>query len=173
MLSFAITAGCGTTKARPFPQAYRCEKPELRGPTWADVAILSVEQSAAIEVCNIRNGVDVFDNASSARPEDLWLPSPPQCGHAGVQVRHDQEPIGIIVKAVSMPQGAAKTICGEDRIGCAVPHGDHKYSIYYEDYPYWVKMHEICHARYESTTHTLAYLASREKTPLAIQNKGY
>ena len=53
MLCFAITAGCANNR----PAVYSCSKPPLKGETWADIGILSVEQAAAIDVCNIRNGV--------------------------------------------------------------------------------------------------------------------
>lgn len=59
MLSFVIMAGCATETKRY--QVYKCEQPELKGPTWADVAILSVDQKAAIDICNILNGTSDYD----------------------------------------------------------------------------------------------------------------
>ena len=55
----SIMAGCPASRQ---VKPYKCEQPELRGDTWADVAILSIEQRAEIEKCNIRNGVDDYDS---------------------------------------------------------------------------------------------------------------
>lgn len=160
MLSFVIMAGCAASKTKTLPVAYRCDKPDLRGPTWADVAILSVEQSSAIDVCNIRNGVDVYERSPKATKKDIPVPSPVECGDVGVQVPWDRPATGIIVGEQPMAPGTAFKVCGEGHIGCAEKRGNGTYVIYYEPTS-WVRQHEICHAVYDTTQHTLAYLATR------------
>lgn len=59
MLSCSITVGC-TGGSRVKQVVYQCDQPELRGPTWADVAILSIDQKASIEICNTLNGTSDY-----------------------------------------------------------------------------------------------------------------
>lgn len=59
ILFSVIMAGCATSA--PKQKIYFCEKPQLKGPTWADVAILSVDQAAAIEICNTLNGLGSYE----------------------------------------------------------------------------------------------------------------
>jgi hypothetical protein len=42
--------GCATNKFIP------CETPELRGDTYQDIIILSLEQAVALDECNLVNG---------------------------------------------------------------------------------------------------------------------
>ena len=53
-MSLAFLTVFLTACASNRPVIEPCDQPELRGETWADVAILAVEQKAAIEVCNAR-----------------------------------------------------------------------------------------------------------------------
>jgi hypothetical protein len=163
MLSFAIT-GCRTIEQRP---AFPCDKPELRGDTWADVAILSVEQAAQIDVCNIRNGVDTYKREARAtsvdapRGLDVSIPTPVECGYVGVQVPHDRPATGEIIEMREVPRGTAGLYCGSrEYVGCAFQFSGNRWKIIFEPQQ-WIKTHEICHAVYETTRHTLEYMTSR------------
>ena len=160
MLSFVIMGGCLPTRHNAPTPAYRCDKPGLLGPTWADLAILSVEQAAAIDVCNIRNGVDVYERKLSARSIAIPTPTPVECGDVGVQVPYDTPPNGVIRSENLVDISVIARKCGSGDIGCAVPRPDGAWDIYHQGTG-WVLIHERCHAKYNSTQHTLDYLATR------------
>ena len=161
MLSFAIMGGCAI-KPSPKVPAYRCDKPPLRGSTWADLAILSVEQASSIDVCNIRNGVDVYERKLSATNDLIPTPTPVECGFVGVQVPYDAIPNGVIRKEVILDVNKLSAYCNSGDIGCAVVQRDGTWDIYYNGQG-WVRIHERCHARYNGAKHTLEYLATRQQ----------
>jgi hypothetical protein len=51
LLPLLLLTACATRQA----QAVKCEIPELRGDTWADVAVFAVEAKSELEICNARN----------------------------------------------------------------------------------------------------------------------
>lgn len=165
-LFLGITAGCATSP-EPFPTAVECEKPELRGDTWADIAILSVEQSAAIDICNIRNGVDTYRSKySEARSLSIRVPSPRECRLEGIGVPDGSPVTGGIRSAMIIPPGEGRKYCRRvvesgNIVGCTIPAGNHMYDIKYENY-LWIKKHEACHAYYEKMDHMQWYLDSRD-----------
>lgn len=162
-LCLGITAGCQTT--RPVVRAAECEKPELRGDTWADVAILSVEQASAIDICNIRNGVDTYGKVYPAvAKREVAVPTTQECIWYGIDVNIDSPVTGKIVATTVVELGKARLYCPPSIfgkvVGCTVEVRRHQYHIYYEDEA-WIMFHEACHAYYEVGGHTMAYLTSR------------
>ena len=165
-LSFAIT-GCATSGGE-LPLAYPCEKPTLKGDTWVDVAILSVEQSASIDVCNIRNGVDTYGRRAKAQAQsEPALPTAARCLELGVDVKPSDRADGRILGLwlVDTPELIQQCFFGEPydgvTIGCAVEVAPKAWKIYYVNDAEWVREHEACHARYNQVGHTLNYLLSR------------
>ena len=167
-LSFVIT-GCATSGGE-LPIAYPCDKPPLRGETWADVAILSVEQAAAIDVCNIRNGVDTYGRSVKAQAESIpATPTKARCFELGVAVKPSDRADGRIIGVwlVDTPELIEHCFAGEIydgvTIGCAVEVAPSTWKIYYVNNAGWVREHEACHARYNQHQHTLNYLMSRKR----------
>ena len=162
-LSLGIT-GCASRQI-DYPVAHECVKPPLRGDTWADVAILSVEQASAIDVCNIRNGTDTYNGASKKKPAtSVRVPSPDECWALGVKTNRDAVVTGTIVEARVVDAAGIQKYCMESKvgttIGCTMKYAPHTYKIYYYN-EVWVKNHEACHAYYEEADHTLEYLSTR------------
>ena len=161
-LSLGIT-GCASRQV-DYPVAHECVKPTLRGSTWADIAILSVEQASAIDVCNIRNGTDTYNKAKREATTSIRIPSPKECRTLGVKVSNDAIVTGEIVEASVVDEEGIKMYCMESEIGttigCTMKYGPHKYKIYYTN-EVWVKNHEACHAAYEQADHTIEYLSTR------------
>lgn len=158
MLSSAFTAGCATPSKTGIINAYQCEQPPLKGDTWADLAILSVEQKTAIDVCNIRNGVDPIDQANAKAVKSK---TSSRCQEVGVAVGSTDTVTGQIVRIQQHDFGRAENYCGLNNIGCATKVGPHQWEIHYEPYD-WVFDHEVCHALYEEMGHTAKYLMDRQ-----------
>lgn len=154
-----ITAGCQTRQSLA---AVPCEQPQLRGPSWADVAILSVEQKSAIDICNIRNGVDMHSRATVPTP--MGPPTPAECVGVGVKVPAGRAPSGVIISERQVPVGTAASRCGMDdprTVGCSWRVRGNKWNVIHEG-DGWVKLHEWCHATYQTLDHTMDYLSRRQ-----------
>ena len=166
MLFLGIT-GCASRQI-DYPVAHECVKPPLRGETWADVAILSVEQASAIDVCNIRNGTDTYNNASAKKKPvtSIRIPSPDECWSLGVKISRDAVVTGQIMVARVVDRESIQKYCMESKnftiLGCTMNYGPHRYKIYYFN-EVWIKNHEACHAFYEQPKHTLEYLSTRAR----------
>lgn len=164
---FLSITGCASRQI-DYPVAKACDKPTLRGETWADVAILSVEQASAIDICNIRNGTDTYNQARDKKEPttSVRVPSPTECWNLGVKVSTDAVVTGIILEAKVVDAAGIRQYCMESTIGttigCTMKYGPHRYKIYYYN-EVWVKNHEACHAYYEQPHHTLEYLSTRAK----------
>lgn len=157
LILLLILTGCAST---PYERviATKCEQPELRGDTWADLAILAAEQRAAIESCNVANS-HLFAEATVGHV----TPKPETCRLSGVDVQDDAEVTGFIARATKHPKGKAHLHCDAltvHTIGCTrrIAHGI--YEIHYEP-NLWIYIHEVCHAKYEEADHTAEYKAER------------
>ena len=166
-LFLGITGGCATSPD-VYPVAVECEKPPLRGETWADIAILSVEQSAAIDICNIRNGVDTYRTKyAESKRASIRVPSPRECRMEGIYVADGEIATGVIYEAHVLDPGEAQRHCRfvgyGTVVGCTVEAAPHSgvYEIYYEN-EQWIKTHESCHAYYEEMGHMQWYIDSRD-----------
>jgi hypothetical protein len=159
-LCLGIMGGCQTTPK--ITRAAECEKPSLRGDTWADVAILSVEQASAIDICNIRNGVDTYQ---AVAPRAIPVPTQQECLWYGVAVHLGTPVTGRIRNATTVEYGKARLYCRESTIGHVVGCTNHvrgqTYDIFFEDEA-WIRNHEACHAYYEVGGHTMDYLTTRD-----------
>ena len=136
----------------------RCDEPELKGSTWADIAILAVEQREALQTCNIRNGFTPKPKVAQATKQSI---SPLACRLTGVAVDEGDQITGVIVDEFEHSVGTAHVVCGSGTVGCAITVED-GYEIHYEPSELdWVELHERCHALYEAPYHTREYNISR------------
>ena len=160
---FSGITGCATSS--PDPTIYPCEQPSLQGETWADIAILSIEQRSAIEVCNIRNGVSSSEQFNALEAPTLGSITPRSCRVHGVAVVPGAEQTGTIIAYSPVTQGSAGPLCPDSPadlvVGCTHRVGAGLYYIVFELDP-WVITHEICHAVYETMGHTQSYKVSRD-----------
>lgn len=55
LMTLSLTA-CGHLSKIERIEPFRCNEPQIKGNTWADVAVLAIEQRDALRECNLRNG---------------------------------------------------------------------------------------------------------------------
>lgn len=143
----------------PIRAPVRCDEPELKGNTWADVGILAIEQREALRTCNVRNGFPLEPEIAQAKEPVI---SPIACRLTGVDVAEGAQPTGKIVDRFEHSKGMARAVCGKGTVGCAIQVREGEYEIHYEPSELqWIALHEMCHALYEQRGHTQSYLKSR------------
>jgi hypothetical protein len=147
----------------PIREPVRCDEPELKGDTWADVGILAIEQREALRTCNVRNGFVPKPEIAQATEPAI---SPLACRLTGVAVKETAKPTGTISDEFEHSPGFAAPVCGVGTIGCAIQVGLGVYEIHYEPSDMdWVRKHEICHAIYQVRYHTASYNRARNLVP--------
>ncbi len=159
LLITLFSTACATNSPK-LVKPFRCSEPELRGDTWADVAVLAIEQRDALRECNLKNGHPPKANATM--PKRVAQATPEACREVGVRVEDGMHATGQIYKSFHHEKGKAQEVCESGNVGCAIYLGQHRYEIHYESSEDdWVWLHERCHALYEAPHHTLEYLISR------------
>ena len=124
------------------------------------MAILSIEQASAIDICNLRNGTSA--RSTTPTEELTGVPSPDQCITYGVEVRADATPIGTILGINEVPIEELYKYCGwhEGLTGCTLMYQNQSNIIFHSGDPD-VIAHEKCHAYYFVEEHTAAYNDAR------------
>ena len=163
LLTIPFLTGCASRSTIRI-EPVRCDEPVLQGDTWADVAVLAIEQREAILKCNLENGFPPKDNATDMLVTGL-APAPEQCRTVGVAVGDHDVPTGTIIKYTRHAMGGSARHCGMGTIGCSMRVGIREYVIHADGAYDWVLTHEVCHALYEEPGHTLVYSMNRMRNP--------